>query len=541
MTPPRTSERLWLPLSVAALGALVSGCTVALERAHRQCDTSADCQHLAPNAVCTSDGLCESLSASAAAAGCADDRDCAGAWSICYRSSCHQLDQAPCVGIDGRASSDSSERLPFALLVPDEEMERVVDASAPTLGVARTVLEAFAVAREESPMLPELVGVACPETNPAALQLLADAGVRLVIGSVQGDALLAASDALQQQAVLFAATADEPNLLETAEPLASDVVSCKPNSRDSRLAQLAAVAFVRGQLNEAGRLAPDSPTVLARSQDEGRLGYALEASELEQVGYDASMDGQGLVRALAKQERAAGLLVAASGLEDWSYNLKAVEGARQVARLKPPYYLLRDKQAGALDTVAIGAEGLSQRTAWLDAARSDTVLANQQSFARDYAATTGVGAEPNLAYLHDCLYVAVYAALAAELRFGVSVRELSAKAVLLGLDALVGGKEELNAGAGGIGRALELLRSSQGLQASLDLTGGSGDLDFEPSLDALEVIPSKTGTYVRPSAGDLELYCVDKRLSQFCGTNLRFPTTGEPALGVSQCDCFPLQ
>lgn len=540
MTPPRTSERLWLTLSAAALCLLAGGCTVALEREHRQCATSSDCQRLAPNSVCTSDGLCESLSISAASTACTDDRDCAGTWSVCYRASCHQLDNAPCVGIEGPQSADDGQRLPFAMLVSDAELEQI-NAGAPTIGVARSVLEAFAAARKEFPTTPELVGVACPANDPAALSRLADVGVRLVIGSVQGDALLEAAAALQQRAVLFAATANEPSLLAAVDTLPSDVVSCKPNSGDSRLAQLAATDFLRGQLSEAGLLAPHSSVVLARSSDEARLGYALEASGLEQVEYDASLDGQGLVRALAKQHHAVGLLVAASGLEDWSHNLKAVEAARQVARQAPPYYLLQDKQAGALDTVAIAAEHLSRRTVWLDAARSDTVSMNQKSFAQDYVATTGDGTEPSLDYVHDCLYAALYAAVAAEFRFGVSARELSAKTVLLGLEALVGGEEQLNVGADGIGRALELLSSGRGLEASLDLTGGSGNLDFEPSLAALQVIPSTTGAYIRPSASDLELYCVDDKLGQYCATHLRFPTTGVPAEGVSQCDCFPLR
>jgi hypothetical protein len=541
----RTVDHHWLPYAVAALGALLGSCTVALQRDHEQCRTSADCRHLARAAVCTSDGLCESLAVEGGSVDCLSDRDCAGPWSICFLNACHQLDQAPCMGIGVPDASDASERLPFAVLVPDVEMKpaakQVVNLDGPTVGVAQTVLQAFAAARKASASVPEVIGVACPAADAAALQRLTDAGVRLVIGPLQGDAVLAASDALQRQAVLFAASADAPTLLDWSEPLASDIVSCKPNSADSRSAQLTAVTFVQAQLGEAGLLAPDSPTVLARRRDEERLGYALESPDVEQVTYEDSLNGQGLVRALSTQRHAAGLIVAPSGLVDWSRNIKAVDADRQVAGLEPPYYLLRDKQGSTLDLVATGTERRAQRTAGLDFALSDAARANQQGFVESFTAITGNASRPGLAYVHDCLYVALYAALAAELRFGLSARELSAQAVLLALEALVGGEERVNVAAEDIPRALELLQSGHGLSRALDLTGGSGELDFEPSLAALGVIPSKFGTYVRPSAGASELYCFNVAVGNFCDTSLRFPTTGEPPQGVSRCDCFPLR
>lgn len=531
------------PCALAALAALLGGCTVALQREHEQCRTSQDCRHLSELAVCTSDGLCESLASESASSGCSNDLDCPGRWSVCYSKACRQLDQTPCVGIGAPDTVKSAERLPFAVLVPDKELsaaaKRLDKSNAPTVGVAETVLEAFTTARKESASVPQVVGVACPETDPAALQLLKDAGVRLVIGPMQGDAVLAVSEALSQQAVLFAASADAPLLLNSRARPASHIVSCKPNSGDTRLAQVAAMTFVQGQLSEAGLLAAGRSAVVARSHDEARFGYVLNNPVIPEVEYDASLQGEGLASALATKQPTAGLIAAASGLEDWSHNLKEVEAARQIADLEPAYYLLRDKQASTLDLLATAPKGLAQRSAGLAFALSEAASANRETFDEAYAATTGNQPRVGLEYLHDCLYVAIYAAFAAQQRFGMVPRELSAEAVLLGLDALVGGEQQVNVSGPEITRALELLQSGHGLSAALDLVGGSGDLDFEASLLALQVIPAELGTFIRPAAGDLELYCLDPKDSQVCDSTLRFPTTGEPAQGASQCDCFP--
>ena len=160
-------------------------------------------------------------------------------------------------------------------------------------------------------------------------------------------------------------------------------------------------------------------------------------------------------------------------------------------------------------------------------------------FAIAYAARNDSAAVAGLDYVHDCFYLALYAALAARSRFAQNVDDLSAKSIMIGLRALVGGETTIAIGAGDVGVALAAIEDTRGADATISLTGGSGELDFGELPSSEKVVPSREGFYLSPSPRDAELYCVDAAHKSFCDTGVVLPNGAGPARGINRCPCLP--
>ncbi len=211
---------------------------------------------------------------------------------------------------------------------------------------------------------------------------------------------------------------------------------------------------------------------------------------------------------------------------------------------------MSDKQATVLDPVAhdLGpAPRQYERVLGLDYPLNQAV---HQQFVSDFrsiglpAGGDGMaGADstvsPGLDRVHDCTYLAAYAAIAAQIRFSLSPRELSAAAVLVGLRALSGGGVPLSVGSTDISAVYENLAATRGADASVNLSGGYGALDLLGLSSVDQLIQSATGIYVRPRAHSLELYCIDAPKTQFCDTGRSFSLSdGSQFIEEGGCPCF---
>jgi hypothetical protein len=544
---------LWQLATASCL--VVTGCTLALQREGDQCETSDDCQRLARGAVCTSEGICEALQDTAEVSydePCASDDECKGAWSICRDYVCRKLDAHGCIGLGTIDAADPRERLPIGLLVPAEEL---VGAAAQRMrGAALTAIDAF---NQTPGSGPQLVGVACDDGDEVALAALLDAGVQILIGPSRAHAIAPIAAIAQRRAVLFAPFADAPALLELGTPLESHVVSCTPNGAGTLVAQGAAISFFREHLRAAGLAADQARMVEAISHEEHELGYGFADGggvDIERVSYDASLQGRGFVSALSEHPQEPSILVAPSGEVDWSFNMTALDSERLATGAPLPFYLLRGKQANTLDVIRDSATSphRSERAVGLDFTLSEPSQEVHRRFVRAFHGSTGSAAAPGLAAVHDCVYLAVYAALAAELRFSLRRQELSADSLIMGLRALVKpdagdqdsedhGSVDVAVGREEIPQALAALRSARGRDGAIDLRGGTGDLDFLALPSTTQVIQSRAGLYLSPSPASLELYCVDAARNEFCDTGIVFSQVASTSPESSRCDCFPLQ
>lgn len=533
--------------ALALFGALLApGCTLTLHRDHDQCRSSTDCAHLAPSAVCTQSGVCELLQVevSATDASCQLDSDCRDGWSICREGTCRALAQhAGCVPVSSDANGDPRERLPVGLLLPATERGGV--SHGDTLGAMQTAIDELNRHQWQNTQLPRIVAVACDEDDSDALTALAKQRVRLFIGPTGAGEIEKARQVLGEQAVLFAPFADAPSLNQgpAAAGLAS-LVSCKPNYTDNRASLLSAISYVQSQLL-AKHLIDDDTTALAVSDRERALGFGdfgpaeLAPSGTVRVDYMPEVQGRDLTSALDKQSLVPSLLASASSESIWAENIATLDRGATAGHY--PYYLLNGQDASVL-AFAINDVLLTPR-------EYDRVLSlrDQQStlsrspsahFKAAFRAEFDRDPAPGLDFAYDCTFLAVYAALAAELRFSILPSALTPAAALVGLRALSGGtatfaiteidKVELN---------LEL---THGADSTLSLFGSSGDLALLGSLAAEQIILHSAGIYVRPAARNKELTCIDARRERYCGTGALFTPSGDPfqVAPESGCSCF---
>ncbi len=544
--------------SALLLGALsATSCTLALQREHDQCHTSADCQSRALGAVCTENGVCERLLETQRqpkqTQSCELDADCTDDdWSVCHDGTCQSLAIGSCIRLGEGGRNGTRERLPLAVLVPSAELSQPSDA--PNLLAASFAIAELQQALVDPPAssrcdpfpqcdpLPQIVAVACDEDDSAGYAALTDAGVHLLIGPMRAGAVDNARAAADGHAVLFSPYADAPNLYTPRSSPTSSIVSCKPNRSDSKASLLSATRFMHDRLVAQSLMAKDGKPLLALSETERDLGYdQLEDGSLEAVVY-ADPPVAGLVSQIQAADAAPGFLVAGSAVEDWSEVIGSLEQSAAFAKRQYPLsYLLADKQASVLGYFgqAISSDDPpEQRTFGLDSVVSDENRAIHQSFGDAFWTTTGRPLEPGLDYVRDCVYLATYAAVAGQLRLSLAAGQLSPVAVLVGLRALTGKGRPLRVGPEDIKTVLSELQKNHDFDASVTLIGGSGDLDLLGVLSVAEIEAAPTAQYVRPSARDQQLYCVDSTLA-FYDMDVVFPVSGDAPSLTDSVSCGP--
>ncbi|HYQ04707.1 MAG TPA: hypothetical protein VER96_38800 [Polyangiaceae bacterium] len=537
----RGNSAVWHQAPLAALSiCLLTSCTIALNRDRHQCGTSADCQALSPGAVCTSDGLCESVQPFSPrdANACRLDADCNDLWSVCRKGSCKPLSIENCQRLDDELA-DAHDRLLIGALLPQEDLEkeRALDA-------IRLALKEINRAARSIPELPGVVGLACDETNSGALStLLDDFAVPLLVSPTRLDPLAHARARNAQRAVIFAPFADAPNLRDGV-PEASDaaLISCRPNRADLSEALLNGVDFAKRRAIAQGLLPKEAPTVLTFSKLEENLGFdrpftVHTPEDAQIISYDPETDNSSLASALTKASIRSGLLVATSGEVDWSKNrLDDVDAALDNA----PLYLLSDQQPGLLDVVThdMSLKKIVPRyeRLWgLDLAIDATL---HTRFAAAFLDEFQARPSPNLDSVNDCVYLAVYSALAAQIRFALTPRQLTPSAIVTGLRALVGGDPEFSVGAPDIADVVAALQQNGGTDDSLRLARSTNGFEWLGLPSPSQAISNGVGgLYVRPHATSLELYCTTT--ADFCRTGLRFSAESGPRDDAeSQCSCL---
>lgn len=535
---PRRS-RLTSWAFAAACILLNAACTVALQRDSDQCSTSADCQALAVGAICTSDGVCQALDESLVAkaeSACIWDADCAEPWAICREGACRSLEVPGCELVG--SPPPGRERLPIGVLVPSDELGQ--GALHGVLGAALTTVNELNLATATSSS-PGVAAIACSDQDQEAIGALRRAGVVVFLGPSKMEALQQVRQTLKGGGIVFAPAADAPALLETES--VSSVVSCKPNARDLLATDVSAVTFMRERLEQAGLIAPESAAVLAVSSGEKDLGYGMDAAREQQanireVVYEYRDDGGDLTSQL--KGTGTRLIVSASDEVDWSNNVRALDRTSRLAGVPPPFYLLKGKQLNALDAIQVEPMDLTDRRS---VGRTSKLTEPEQQvrseFAQSVRAATGNPASPDASYVHDCTYLAFYAAIAAQLRYSLTAHGLTPNAMLVGLRALVRGDAVAEVGREGVPGALALLERARGGDATLHLLGGSGSLELTELPAVEDAVLSAAGRYVRPVPGDYEFYCVEAAARRFCNTGVVIPAAGGPVSGENRCECFP--
>lgn len=433
-----------------------------------------------------------------------------------------------------RASSDetASTRLPLGVLVPNSGLAQGALAAT---GVA---IDAINAARPN--WYPELVAVACPEQDGAAIVHLMDAGVRIFIGPLSATEVDAVRGAVAERGVLFSPLADAPSLTRPTGGASATVVSCKASRGTSSTPLLAAARYFLGNLKETGRVDDDASAVIALSEQETDLGYTevFNASEVAVVPasvLEYGADGADLNAALDRAGFSAGLLIAPSGEAAWGRHSGKLDELREAREQPLPFYLLRDKQAEAMDLIPRN-RSRSERVLGLQEVRTARHRSIEEEFARSFVAATGSAAAPELAYIYDCVHVAAYAAAAGLQRFGQPVHSFTISALLGGLAALQGG-EALAVGALEASTAFLLLGEARGYDDAIDLVGATGDLDLQlPPVS--ELIREPNGNYLSPIAADEEFYCANPDEGGFCDTGVIVRKSGGAPSGDSQCPCF---
>ena len=533
-----------------------AGCTLALRREHDQCHTSEDCQSLSVGAVCSESGVCEQLATRAPAssdaeAACERDADCGDAWSVCRGTKCKALATAGCIPVSPDDPSRTRDRLALALLVPGSELSGD-PSGAHLLAAATAVGELRAGLEQQDDSFPELIAVACDESDSAGYAHLLSAGVRVVLGPMRAESVESARSIIDGQAVLFSPYADAPEL-ETPPPSpTTSIVSCKPNRRGSAAAVVSAARVVQAELQRRRLIAKGAASELALSTAEDQLGIStlfgeteLDAANVRALSYVDDPPGQGLVTELQRQSLSPSLFVAASDTEDWSELIAAIDDSATFSASPYPFYLLSDKQASVAQLVhdVDGSDHpVHRRAVGLDYDLSSANAQVHEIVQSAFEQGTGRAFEPGLDYVHDCAYLATYAAIAAEQRYSLTTAQLSPEAVLVGLRSFSNGNRRLATTADLIQTVFSRLlnRCAGGADCEepfdglVELVGGSGDLDLQGVRSVQEIARAPAGQYVQPSPRALRLYCTDPELG-FSDTGLVFATSGaDPDSGVAE-------
>ena len=542
---------------------LMSACTLALRRDERQCDDTADCRALGDDLVCASDGVCVALTYEETApilpldGACLEDADCTqtSGPALCVDGSCLPLSSADagCVSLawGTPAPPDGAPVLLVGMLVPQAELE-VVARRQLTGAVALAIAE-FNRARLDVGVagLPALVGVACDEARPEAIQYLVDSlGARIVVGPTSSRYVPRALAVTAERAVLLTPFADGPELESEPQLAGSWSATCKPNRADVQPYFLRAVDAARAKITSAAPELAPLDTALAVSGDESTQRFAagfndeqLAAASITRVRYTAEPGGVGLVRALAPLAARPSLVVAASAEDDWGANMQAYDSARYVATGNYPYYLLADKRSAlkvevvANEMTAPGFPARRQRLLGLDYHRDEPTELAYADFRTAFSIELGDSPDAGLEYAYDCAYAGVLAVLAARLYLGVSLEETTAPAIAAGLTALTGGGPALPVRASSILEMVEALAVGAGSVGSVDLIGSSGPLDFTGAGPVPD--PFSELRRYRVGAPDGELYCIDDRSTEFCDLGIIFPANGAPPTEEpSACSCL---
>jgi hypothetical protein len=558
-------------------------CTLLLQEPGWQCQTHAHCQALGASFVCGDRGVCVPLghdeheTPRPSGSDCQRDADCAGAErvSVCRDGFCRSIDgDGQCLVLGGpeAARADSADAMIIGLLSSRQELG--IEAAAgsarplqPLEGAAVAVQTAIAElnrARADMlddgvPPLPPLVALACDERDTDALEYMLDAlQVRVIVGPTSSERVELALLRVLDRAVLLPPFADAPNLLPSALDPAGLLLACRPNRLSVLPYFLDAAAEARRLIAEAFPMAPPPTAALVVSTDLATQSFADRISDealadagLRQLRY-GDQTGRDLISVLIDQQPPVDLVIAASMEDDWAANMASYDAAYFERYGTYPYYLLGDDRSEAYEQAVVlqssaAAPPLRSRLLALGYARGDASRRAFSDFANAYEALAGRRPRAALEYAYDCTYAAVYAAIAAGLRWRKPMLGLAPGALVTGLGALRGEATARLVGGRDVVDILDDLIAGSGLDGSIDLIGASGSLRVQLAgaeaaalaMEAAPAPPKPARHYFNVDPPSGELYCVDATSQALCATGTVFSPSGEhPPRPPNPCNCF---
>jgi hypothetical protein len=577
----RSEVRRFAPACCLAAASALS-CTLLLQEPSWQCQTHAHCQALGPSFVCGDRAVCVPLGKDeiepprSLGSECQRDADCASAEraSVCRDGDCRSIDAGgQCLVLGAEAArADSADAMIIGLLSSRQELG--IEGSAgsarplqPLAGVAVAVQTAIAelnraradMLDEGVSLLPPLVAVACDERDTDALEYMLDAlGVRVIVGPTSSERVELALLRVLDRAVLLPPFADGPNLLPSAVDPAGFVLACRPNRLGMVPYFLDAVAEARSLIAASLPLAPPLNPALAISTDLATQSFADRISDealadagLRRLRY-GDQTGRDLISVLMEQQPPVDLVIAASMEDDWAANMTGYDAAYFERYGTYPYYVLGDEPSQAYEqAIAVQSSAtmppLQARLLGLGYARGDASRRVFSDFASAYEALAGRRPLAGLEYAYDCTYAAVYAVIAAGLRWRKPMLGLAPRALVAGLGALRGGATARLVGGRDVVDIVRDLIDGSGLDGSIDLIGASGNLHVELagveaaplSMQAAPALAAPARHYFSVDPPNGELYCVDATSRVLCATGSVFSPSGEhPPRAPNPCDCF---
>jgi hypothetical protein len=524
---------------------LLFACTVALRRQDGQCRSHADCQALSAGYLCAANGVCAAFDAGSLANSspgighCSADADCSDlGLAVCRRGMCLGLNapDGDCVsnGWGTTVTPDRSSVILIGMLAPRGEL---FNSSARVVAPIVTALDEINRSRtpENAAVLPALVGVACDEAQPLALDyLLDDLAVNIVIGPADPSRVEPTLAQIGGRAALWTPYADGPHLREPDLTASGWLVGCKPNRFGLQTYFLSAVSEVQAELGALATppLGTISPT-LAISGDLATTAFAagfsadvLDAAGVRAVQYTAGQSGRGLISALQVVRPFPNLVIAASSVDRWGENIAAFDRVSYDQTRAYPYYLLSEKRTDVYSqtindqATANGFPAQYRRFMGLDYHRDGQTALAAAAFSVAFRDKTGALPEAGVEYAYDCAYVAVYSAVAAALRYSIPASELPAEALVEGLESITGSGPLLPVGEPQVGDVVNTLIANHGANGSVNLVGASGGLEFVGNVRAAP--GAAAARYVAPKSADGELYCIDVNSKEYCDSGIIF-------------------
>ena len=524
--------------------AAIAGCNLIAARSGLQCASDQDCAAYGPefeNTRCSERGVCEAIVVPEGGVfdgRCSSSLQCQVALkgaARCVNGTCVSLEPTDGTTCRYIGQPEQDEAMLFGMLLPMNG--QAANEYAIAERVALQIVEAWNVAAL-SGAARRLGAVVCDEGSEGAIPKLKGLSPAFVLGpfmNAAGRKVLTSEPEL----VAFAPTVDDLSIAQV--DVRRRLVSCIPNSSLLVAPTQKAIGLLRERLEEE-REAP-AKVVVVNTNDEGDVAFAgaLESGlsfggtpavqsehyKRETVTYNAYTDTSGQLVVVADSiARAKPDLVVLTSVVMTDPFIKALDGrwkGRNGSYPLPKILLTGSSEALSVYLKARG-DVETQRYFAVEWRRSSSQLANWENLRSSIAAFSGISSVPRAAgFANDCLYTALYSALAGAASGGTSMTFVDQEKTNSGLAFAAGGDDNT---------AVRLIAD-----------------DIQKAVGFLGTTPLKTkllGTSVdfgllatRTPAGDSELRCVaaaGDRKGEWISSNVSFdPTTGEPN-GTFSCN-----
>ncbi len=520
------------------------GCNLVVSRTGLQCMSDEDCTSSGAafeNTRCSSRGTCEAVVVPEGGifdGSCSTSLQCQLALkgaARCVVGQCVSLEPGNGLTCRYLGQPERDDAMVFGVLLPmngqaasefavaESVVLRVVEAwnSAPLSGAARP-----------------LGAVVCDEGAEGALTLLKKLSPPFILGpfvNASGRKLLTN----EQELLLFSPTMDDSSLAQV--DVRRRLVSCSPNATLAVGPTQSAIGLIRDRLREQGTETPKM--VLVHTQDEGdtalataiETGLMLDGTQAgtsasykrESIPYNPLVDTTGQLPVVADTiaREKPDLVVLTNALVADPF-VKALDNrwrGRNGAYPLPKILLLGSSE---LLSVYLKTRGNVEAGRYfaVDWARTPAQTNNWEALRSALAAFSGVSNVPRAAgFTNDCIYTALYSALAGAASAGTTMNLVDQTRTNTGLDLATGGDDNTTVRlvSDDIPKAIGFLGT---VPLRTKLIGANADLGLLPT---------------RTPAGSSVLLCISStgdRAGEWTSSSVSFdPTTGK-ANGSISCN-----